>query len=80
MKKNFIEIISHDYQETLSKIQAKTLIIWGDKDLDTPLSDAYIIKKLIPDSKLIIIPGTHFAYLEEPKEFCKIVTKFIKEK
>ena len=47
-------------------IKTNTLIIWGEKDQDTPLKDAVIINKLIRSSALIIYKKRgHFSYLEE---------------
>lgn len=39
MMKTFQNIVNEDLTPYLSKIEAETLLIWGEKDLDTPLSD-----------------------------------------
>ena len=78
LKKNFINIINEDLSSDLEKIKVPSLIIWGENDKDTPLSDAKIINKLLDNSRLKVFPNTgHISYLERPEEFCKTVRKFI---
>ena len=38
MRNSFIKIVNEDIREILPKIKAKTLLLWGEDDLDTPLS------------------------------------------
>ena len=75
----FNKIINEDLTKYLNFIKAKTLIIWGQKDKDTPLYMARILNKNISNSTLKIIKeGTHFVYLEESKEVIKIIKDFLK--
>jgi pimeloyl-ACP methyl ester carboxylesterase len=50
--------------EKIKSIQAPTLIVVGDKDVITP-EHAVEMSRLIPDSRLAIIPGGHGEYLGE---------------
>jgi pimeloyl-ACP methyl ester carboxylesterase len=78
LQKTFQNVIQHDLTDILSKIKTPTLIIWGEKDLATPLEDGQKIHQLINKSKFIILPNsTHFSYLEKQQEFVNEVTKFI---
>lgn len=78
LRQNFLNIISKDYRAELAQISAKTLIVWGEKDQDTPLTDAKAIYGLIPNSKLVTFENAgHFSYLDETDKFCKIVKSFI---
>ena len=66
MRNTFINIINEDLTKYYKLIKTNTLIIWGEKDQDTPLKDAVIINKLIRSSALIIYKKRgHFSYLEE---------------
>ena len=79
MYKTFKNIINEDLRKYIKKIRTKTLIIWGKKDIDTPIKDAYYLNKKIKDSKLIIYPnGSHFVYLEE-EEIYKLILKYIEK-
>lgn len=81
MHKTFINIINEDLTKYLKYIPSETLLIWGEKDIDTPLKDAYKINSLIKDSALIIYPNaSHYSYLDYPILTNNIITEFIKEK
>lgn len=66
-------ILNEDVKEILPNIKVPTLLIWGSLDTATPIGDARIMEKLIPDCGLVEYPyGTHFSYLEN-LENCKLV-------
>ena len=79
MKKTFQNIIKEDLRKYYRQISSETLIIWGDKDLDTPLKDALYLNKIIKNSALIIYKNsTHFSYLDYPYLTNKILEKYLK--
>ena len=81
MHKTFINIINEDLTKYLKYIQSETLLIWGEKDQDTPLKDAYKMNNLIKESALIIYPNaSHYSYLDYPILTNNIINEFIKEK
>lgn len=43
----------------LSKIKAKTLILWGDEDELFALDDARELDRRIPNSELVVVDGNH---------------------
>ena len=56
-------IVNEDVKSILPNIKVPTLLIWGRLDTATPISDAKIMEKLIPDAGLVEYPyGTHFSY------------------
>lgn len=64
-KKVFVRIVNEDLSKYLKFLKQKTLLIWGNKDKDTPLYMARKMNKLLKNSKLVIIKrGTHFSYIE----------------
>lgn len=69
MRKTMINLISVDLTPQLSKITTPTLIIWGELDKSTPLSDGKLMHKLIKNSKLHIIEGAkhspHYTHTEK---------------
>jgi len=74
----FQRVIGQDLVSFARKIQAPTLLIWGEKDADTPLQDAKILEAAIPDAGLVVIAGAgHYAYLEEPEYFVHVVAHFL---
>lgn len=80
IRKTFINIVNTDLREYLKLINSPTLLIWGRKDPDTPLKDAYIMDNNIPDSGLIVLEKAgHFAYLDYPTYINNIIEEFLKE-
>ena len=49
--------VNEDLRNLLSKIKNETLLIWGENDTATPLSDGKLMHQEILGSKLIIIPN-----------------------
>lgn len=80
MKKTFNNIIKVNLKSNYKKIKTETLIIWGEKDEDTPLKDAYLLKKIIKDSALIIYKNKHhYSYLEDVYLTNRIIENIIKK-
>lgn len=74
LKKTFLNVINEDLTPYVSQIKSPTLLIWGENDQDTPLSDAIKIHKLIPHSELKIIPNAgHYAFIDQFKTFLKLI-------
>jgi hypothetical protein len=62
----------------MPEIRAPTLLIWGSRDTDTPLSAAEEMERLIPDAGLVVLEGAgHYSYLDQPTRFTRIVSHFI---
>ena len=79
MKKTFSNIVNLDIAKYAEKINTKTLLIYGDKDKETPIYMAKKLNKLIKNSKLIIYKNCgHFAYLENGVQFLIDTKTFLK--
>lgn len=79
MKETFKNIVNEDLTKYFKFIDSEALIIWGENDQDTPIKDAYKIKKLIKNSALITLSkATHYSYLQYPYLVNKIIYEFIK--
>ena len=80
MRRTFVKVVNYDQSEKLSAIRNSTLLVWGDKDTETPLWMGQQMEKSIPDSALIVLNGgTHFAYLEHAARFNAIARSFLVE-
>jgi pimeloyl-ACP methyl ester carboxylesterase len=67
-----------DTRDVLPKIKVPTLLIYGDKDVRSPLTVAHEIHRLIPASKLVVIPGVgHLCNVEAPDRFNAEVRRFL---
>jgi pimeloyl-ACP methyl ester carboxylesterase len=62
----------------IHRIIAPTLIVWGESDGLIPPVYAQAFQKLIPGSKVVIIPKTaHVPMVERPDEFVRVVREFL---
>jgi len=78
-KTTFRRLISADLTPLLSSVNCPTLILWGETDPSTPLSDARTLNRLIKNSRLHTFPGSgHFFYLDHPAEVAAEITAFIR--
>jgi pimeloyl-ACP methyl ester carboxylesterase len=80
MRETFKNVVREDLSPYLCKINAPTLIIWGDKDRETPIYMARRLHRGIKNSGLTIYCGCgHFAYLERHFVFVNSVNYFLSE-
>ncbi len=78
MKQTFKNVVNEDLSYLLTKIKAKTLIIYGEKDKDTPLYMAKKFNKKIRDSHLVIVKNAgHFSYIDSYILVNKLIENFI---
>lgn len=77
MRKVLVNVVNEDLSSYAQKIEEPTLLIWGDRDEAAPVEDARILEKMMLDAALIILPGTHYVYLECLPQVIKILESFI---
>jgi len=62
----------------LQQITAETLLLWGEQDTVTPLAQAENLKRLIPHSRLVVIPQSgHQPFEEEAEAFNAALLAFL---
>ena len=77
MRQTLVKSVSQDYTDKIPNITQEALLIWGELDTATPLSDALTMNKLIKNSKLEVIKGAgHFPFIDAPFEFRKILKNY----
>ncbi|RXI37081.1 hypothetical protein CRU99_12585, partial [Malaciobacter mytili] len=65
-----VSLLEEDFSNTFKTIDNNTLIIWGEKDKTAPLKTAYVLNKLIKNSKLVIFKNSaHVPIIDEPELF-----------
>ena len=65
-------------EEELSKIQAPTLIVWGDKDTVISKNEQETVASVIPNARLLVYPGAgHTFYCEEPVRLVYDLADFV---
>ena len=74
MKGCLVKAVNEDLTHLFEKNKYDTLLIWGDRDDATPLSDGKLMDTLMPASGLVVIPGTgHFSFAENVSMFTGII-------
>lgn len=70
--------VNEDLKGVMPRIQASTLLIWGAGDTATPLSDAKVMERLIPDAGLVSFDGCgHYSFLDNPLGFRAVLAEFL---
>jgi pimeloyl-ACP methyl ester carboxylesterase len=73
----FKKVIAENLTEDAKRIKLPTLLIWGDGDIETPISEAYTLLDCINDSNIKILPGAgHFVFNEKVKQVAKLIQEF----
>ncbi|MCD8510672.1 MAG: alpha/beta hydrolase [Bacillus sp. (in: Bacteria)] len=80
MQQTMVKVVNEDLQHLMPKVNVPVLLIWGENDLDTPVSDGEKMEKLMPDAGLVVLKNaSHFAYLDQLRQFLVIVDKFLEK-
>lgn len=78
LRGTFVRLVNEDLRTLLPGIKAPTLLIWGSEDTATPLADAELMERSIPDAGLVVLEGAgHYSYLDQPGRFATIVRHFL---
>ena len=78
MRQTLVKVVNEDLTHLLPGVHAETLLIWGDRDTATPLSDGQKMESLMPNAGLAVIrEAGHFAFLDQPVIFSKILSSYL---
>ena len=79
MRDILVKTVNEDLSNYAKKIKVPVILIWGEYDEAVPLEEAKMLEKLLLDGALIVLPGTHYAYLENLYQVGAIINKFMEE-
>lgn len=78
MRETFVKVVNQDLTDYAKRVQPSTLLLWGDQDTDTPLSQGQQLEQIIPDAGLVIYEGAgHYAYLERLADATRVIAYFL---
>lgn len=77
MKQVLVKTVNEDLSPLITNIKASTLLVWGENDTATPLSDGQAMEKMIKGSGLVTLKGGHFSFLDSPVVFEKVIKSFL---
>jgi pimeloyl-ACP methyl ester carboxylesterase len=68
-------------KEQAATIKAPTLVLWGKHDELLPVGDGELLKRVIPNSRLVVLQKSgHIPQVEQPGEFNKSLHDFLAAK
>jgi pimeloyl-ACP methyl ester carboxylesterase len=78
MRATLVKLVNEDFSYLLPAINVPTLLLWGEKDTDTPLTSGKTMQQLIPQAKLVIFPNAgHFPFLDDFAKFINSLDDFL---
>jgi pimeloyl-ACP methyl ester carboxylesterase len=78
LQQTFLNVIREDVTPCLGKISCRTLLVWGEKDKETPLRAAKKYNERIRGSLLVTLPGAgHYAFLDDFPAFTRLADAFL---
>ncbi len=78
MKKTMSNLLAEDLCPVMPQIDADVLLIWGENDTATPISEGRKMESLIKNSGLAPIKGAgHFPYVDNPAQFYGVLDAFL---
>jgi pimeloyl-ACP methyl ester carboxylesterase len=79
MQDTYRRIIDQDMRPEAAKIILPTLLVYGQSDKSTPVSDGQELHKLIKNSHLEVLQAGHFLHQEQAAQLSVIITNFLKD-
>lgn len=78
MRKSLVMCVNEDLVPYMPSVTMPALLIWGDRDTATPLSDGQLMEKLMPEAGLAVINGAgHYTFLDSPVLYNRILGSFL---
>lgn len=78
MTPTFLNVVGENLAPLAPLVSTPTLLLWGDRDETTPLSEGARLQSLIPNAKLEVIAGAgHFVHEEKPDDVARLIREFV---
>lgn len=78
MRQVLVKTVNEDLAPLLPKIRAEVLLIWGENDDATPLSDGKRMEKEMPDAALVTLENAgHYAFLDQQYAFLRVISSYL---
>ena len=72
------ELLAEDVREDLQRIEAPTLLVWGQRDTLVPPAVGDLLREEIPNSRLLVFEGaSHVPMFDRPEEFDAVLLAFL---
>ncbi len=79
MRQTFAKTVREDLRQTAGRISIPTLLIYADRDRETPISDGLELQAAIKGSSLEIVRSSgHFLHQDRPQQVAELMQRFLK--
>lgn len=79
MRPVFVRVVNTHLEKLLPFVKCDTLVFWGRADKETPLYMAKRLHRGIQNSRLTVVDGGHYSYIDCPFAFFRELKTFITE-
>lgn len=78
MRQTLVKVVNEDLTPLFPLVTAPTLLIWGRDDTATPVSDAELMERLMPDAGKVVFDNCgHYSFLDRQYEFNRVLASFM---
>ena len=78
MRQTMVKVVNEDLCHIFKKVTPPTLLIWGENDTATPVSDAIIMEKEMPNAGKVILKGCgHYSFIDDMYTFNRVLASFM---
>jgi len=71
----------HKHRDRFRAVNVPCLLVWGENDTVSPLTDARFLQREIPDVELVILENaSHPCYLDQPDQWHRSLVEFLNAK
>lgn len=78
MRQTLVRVVNEDLTHLFERVTPPTLLIWGKDDTATPVSDAELMEKLMPDAGKVIFENCgHYSFLDCRGAFLRVLASFM---
>jgi len=60
-----LSLMLYDFGPALARVEAPTLIVWGDRDVVAPLRTGYLLADRVPNARLVVIPQAGHVVMQD---------------
>lgn len=77
LRETFVRVVNEDLLPVAARVSVPTLLLWGDRDDDTPLWQGQLLETTIPDAGLVVFDGAgHYSYLDRLSDTVRVLDHF----
>lgn len=78
LRETFLNVVGENLLAKAATMRVPTLLVWGERDMETPLAEARALARAIAGSRLAVILGAgHFVHREKPEETAREIRAFM---